>query len=160
MFGQLLQMVAQNESSKANARIMRNNAAAAMIRANAVRFRGRAEERYSRYRTKQTIGTTKAAIASNGFAIDSGSSLDRIGDIAAFGELDALTIRYNTELDAQGLEMQASQCKAMASYERQKGKFAMLSGMTSIFGSAMSESSNNSILNGQTVHSRWYQMSK
>ncbi|MCU7931434.1 MAG: hypothetical protein KZQ90_11585 [Candidatus Thiodiazotropha sp. (ex Codakia rugifera)] len=155
-FGTFMQAIAQNESGKANARIMRNNAAMAMVRANAVRARGRAEEQYSRYHTKRTIGGAKTAIASNGFAVDSGSALDRVSDIAAFGELDALTIRYNTELDAQGLETQASQYRAMASYERQKGKFNMLSSFTSMVGGAITESSNKPILSGQSVHSRWY----
>ncbi|MES9950063.1 MAG: hypothetical protein ABW118_13990 [Candidatus Thiodiazotropha sp.] len=159
--GTFMQMVAADRSSKANARIMRQNAKMAAFRAEMVRNRGRMEEIHSRNRTKKTLGTARTAIASNGFAVDSGSALDRVGDIASAGELDALTIRYNTEMDARALETQAGQYQMMAGLERQKGKFSMLAGATSIATQTIedyeeSQKASDVLLSGRTVHERWY----
>lgn len=147
--GGFMQMVAADRSSKANARIMKKNAQMAAFQANMVRNRGRMEEQRQRISTKRALGTARASIAANGFDVGSGSALDVVGDIAGFGELDALTIRYNTEMDARALELKSDQYQMMAVHERQKGKFSLLAGFTSMAG--------NTLLTSATeVHPRWY----
>ncbi|MEW8050111.1 MAG: hypothetical protein AB2809_07000 [Candidatus Thiodiazotropha sp.] len=154
--GSFMQGIAADRASKANARILKRNADMALVRAGLVRNRGRMEEIHSRNRTKQTLGTARASIAANGFAVDSGSALDAVSDIAKFGELDAMTIRYNAEVDAQSFEKQAGQYRMMAGLERQKGRFSLLAGTTSMVGSLLEENQAPTLLNGQTVHPSWY----
>ena len=50
--------------------------------------------------------------------VSSGSVVDLIGDTAAIGERDALTIRNNFEREAVGFETQAGQFGAEASLKR------------------------------------------
>lgn len=162
--GGFMQMVAADRSSKANARIMRKNAQMAALQANLVRNRGRMEEQRQRISTKRTLGTARASVAANGFDVGSGSALDVIGDIAKYGELDAMTIKYNSEMDARALETRAGQFEMMADLERQKGKFGLLAGFTSMVGETIeqyeeSQKASETLLgSANTVHSRWYNL--
>ncbi|PUB87078.1 MAG: hypothetical protein DBP02_02200 [gamma proteobacterium symbiont of Ctena orbiculata] len=143
--GTLLQAYAQNRSGRMNAAIQRSNAQSYEDQVTQARAAGRSEEQRQRISTKRALGTARASIAANGFDVGSGSALDRVGDIAKFGELDALTIRYNTELQARGHQADADQARLLADLEEDTGNLnaaaTLLSGATS-------------------VHDRWYKLNK
>jgi hypothetical protein len=91
--------------------VMRNNQAAADMMAADARARGEIAEAKQREKTKQILGTQTAALAGQGTDL-SGSALDILGDSAASGEFDALTVRSNAAREAWGHEARASQLAA------------------------------------------------
>lgn len=62
--------------------------------------RGQVAEEQRRTKTKLQIGAQRAAMGSMGADVGSGSSIDIVGDTAAVGEQDALTIRNNSARDS------------------------------------------------------------
>ncbi len=114
------------EAQKASARYeaaaaSRNAELAGLEAADALRRGADAEARH-RLQVAQLDGRQRNALAANGIALDSGSALDVLGDTAALGELDALTIRLNAEREAwaartgaAGLQGQAALAQAEAS---------------------------------------------
>jgi hypothetical protein len=89
--------VQQGQAAKAagdaNAQIQRRFASDALLR-------GAAEEQDMRLRTAGFMGEQAAAFGASGAEIESGSSLDILGDTAELGELDALRIRNNAQREA------------------------------------------------------------
>lgn len=85
----------------------RTNALYAQDAANDATKRGAYEADLQRVRTGQAIGTQRAAMASNGGMVDSGSNSRLQEDTAAIGELDALTIQNNAAREAYGYKVQA-----------------------------------------------------
>lgn len=67
--------------------------------------RGQVAEQNRRYQTRQQIGQQTAALAAQGTDLE-GSPLDILGDTAAAGELDAVTIRSNAAREAYGYQVQ------------------------------------------------------
>ncbi len=68
--------------------------------------RGRVAEQNRRQVTQQQIGQQTARLAAQGTDLE-GSPTDILGDTAATGELDALTIRSNAEREAYGQRIAA-----------------------------------------------------
>lgn len=83
------------------AAVARNNQQQANAMAVDAERRGAAEEQRQRTRTASLIGTQQAALAAQGTDLE-GSPTDILGDTAAVGELDALTIRSNAAREAWG----------------------------------------------------------
>lgn len=114
--------VGSAQQSAAQAAAARNQSQAAMYQAqvaqNAQKVaewqaadavkRGEVAEEQRRTKTKLQIGAQRAALASMGADIGSGSNLDIIGDTAEVGEMDALTIRGNAQRDAYERKMVAA----------------------------------------------------
>ena len=65
-------------------------------------------EQQQRTKTAQLIGSQRAALASQGGDVDSGSPLDIQSDTARAGEFDAQTIRNNAAQQAYGYRLQAA----------------------------------------------------
>lgn len=90
---QVQQGMALKSAGDANAQIQRRFATDALKR-------GAAEEQDMRLRTAGLIGEQAAAFGASGAEINTGSSLDILGDTAELGELDALRIRNNAQREA------------------------------------------------------------
>jgi hypothetical protein len=66
--------------------------------------RGKVAEDAQRHKTQQAIGNQTAQLAGQGTDLE-GSPTDILGDTAAAGELDALTVRNNAEREAYGYKV-------------------------------------------------------
>jgi hypothetical protein len=91
----------------------RNNQAVADLMADDARKRGEIAEARQREKTRQILGTQTAKLAAQGTDL-SGSALDILGDTAASGELDALTVRSNAAREAWGHRVKATDYAAQA----------------------------------------------
>lgn len=109
--------------SKVNAGISRQAAADALER-------GSLEADEQRKQTQQVIGSQRAAYASGGIDVNTGTAGQVQSDTAALGELDALTIMNNAAREAYGYEVQAID-------QRQQGKLAKYQGKMQAIGSIL-----------------------
>lgn len=126
--GQMQAGAAAKAAGQYQAQVARNNAIIANYNADDALKRGQVEEQKYRGQVSQLVGRQRAVLAANGVVVDEGSALDITSDTRAVGELDALTIRYNSEREAynyrrQGdnftsdanlLDMRASQSESAA----------------------------------------------
>jgi hypothetical protein len=108
---------AQMQVDQANymAQVARNNQQVAQWNAQRALQQGQVQEDLQRQKTAQAIGSQRAALASQGGDINSGSPVDIVGDTARTGEFNALTTRndaqansYKSLLDANADAGQAS----------------------------------------------------
>lgn len=96
------------------AALARNTAAVSEHQAQDSERRAAAEEESRRRKTALTLGTQQARLAAQGSDL-MGSPLDVIGDTAATGELEALSVRYQGEREAWLQRIQAANQRAQAS---------------------------------------------
>lgn len=108
----LYQAAAESRAGRYQDRVAQHNARLAEQAAADALDRGSVEESRQRARTGQLIGSQRAAYASAGVDVASGSALDVVGDTAAIGELDARTIRNNAAREAWGLQAAAYNLRA------------------------------------------------
>jgi hypothetical protein len=122
--GQAASRQAQYQAQVAdnNATIQRGMAADALQR-------GEVAEQQQREKTAQQISTQRAALASSGTDVNSGSNVNIQGDTAAAGEFDALTIRGNAAREAYGDTVNAMSDTATAGLDRSKASAAEDAGM-------------------------------
>ncbi len=109
---------AANQANEYNARVAENNARVADIQASQAVERGRISSVQSRLQTKRLIGQQRSAFGASGALVDEGSSLDAVLDTASFGEVDALTIQYNADIEAFGHKAKASSFRSTAAINR------------------------------------------
>lgn len=117
---QAAQYKSQQQALEYNAAVQKNNARAASEQANVA-------EEAQRRRFAALQGEAIAAIGQSGTGFD-GSNLDVLRQNKVNAELDALNIRYQGQMQAQGLlaqseldKMQARQAKANAGAARTSG---------------------------------------
>ena len=122
--GTIQQGNAAQDAANYQAQVAERNREISEMQAVDAKKRGRVEETRKRRQTEQRLGAQRAAMAANGIDIDSGSSLDVLGDTAQFGELDALTIRSNTEREARGFRQQGQNFQSEANLSRARGSAA------------------------------------
>ena len=123
----------QAAAAKANeyeyqAKIDDNNRKVALWKAQDAQDRGAKEEAALRVKVAQLKGRQKSALAASGVEIGDGSALDILGDTAALGELDALTIRSNAEREAYEQKVNASNLAANAGMKRMGAGNAIIAG--------------------------------
>jgi hypothetical protein len=123
-FGQLQSGKAAEQAGNYNAAIARNNQIIAERQAEDSVKRGDVAADEQRRKTARIAGAQRAAFGSSGLAIDSPTSLDILGDTAAFGELDALTIKSNAQREAYGYRVQGMNYQAEEVMSRVRGKNA------------------------------------
>lgn len=111
--GAMAQANAQASAAEYNAKVAERNATIA--KQNAVQ-----EEATKRRETRKVLGSQAAAVGASGLAMQ-GSPLDVLGETAAMGELDALTIRYNGDNNTESYRQDAQ-------LERMKAKNARTAG--------------------------------
>ena len=138
------------------AKVDDNNRKVALWKAQDAQDRGAREEASLRIKVAQLKGRQKSVLAASGVEIGDGSALDILGDTAALGELDALTIRSNAEREAYEQKVNASNLAANASMKRMGAGNALIAGrigaMTSLLSGASSISSKWANYSGTSTY--------
>ena len=145
--GSMQQSQAQASAARYQAAVAENARTVAKWQADDAIKRGQIAEDQRRTKTRLQIGAQRAALASMGADINEGSNLDIIGDTAAVGEQDALTIRSNFAREAYDRRIAAT------TYE---GDAAMARSRASNFdGSSWIGVGANLIAGASTVADKW-----
>ena len=122
----LMQGYAQYQQARYASKVASQNAAIADRLAVDAEKRGVAREEAYRRNLAATQGQQRAALAASGADLSSGSALDLQGDIAQFGELDALSVRANAEREAYGFRTQGMNFRAESEARKAGGNYALL----------------------------------
>ncbi len=109
------QAAAQAGMANYQAQLARNNQMIAEGYAQRAQQQGQVDEQNQRFKTAAVLGNQRAALASQGGDVDSGSPLDIQADTARAGEYDAQTIRNSAALKAYGYRLQGYNSGADAS---------------------------------------------
>lgn len=120
-YGQLEAGKAAKQAGDYNAAIARNNQIIAERQAEDAIKRGDIAADEQRRKAARVLGAQKSAMAASGISLDSGTALDIFGDTAAFGELDALTIKSNATREAYGYQVQGMNFAAEGAMARVRG---------------------------------------
>ena len=107
-YGAYRQGQAQAAAYSYQAKVAEQNRQIALNNAAMERQTGLEEARRQRIATLQEIGKQEVSLAANGIDVGYGTSLDIIEDTSMLGELDALTIEYNSEKRARNYEIEAN----------------------------------------------------
>lgn len=127
-FGAAKEASANKEAFQYRAAIARRNSEIALLAAEEARSRGEIQatdaiargiqaESQQRSRVRRLIGEQRVALGASGVQVDAGTGGDIQADTAALGELDALTIRSNTEREVRAARLAATD--AGAQFEQQ-----------------------------------------
>jgi glucan-binding YG repeat protein len=106
--GGVQQAQAQKAAGQAQEAQAKENAKAANVQAQNAVLTGQIEEDRRRQQTRRMLATQRTAFAANNVDMSSGSAADILGDTAAIGEQDALTIRANAAREAWGYKVDAN----------------------------------------------------
>jgi hypothetical protein len=93
---------AKSASAQYSAAVASQDATFAQQNADASLQAGQAAETQQRLKTAGEIGSERASMAAHGILLDSGSALDVQSGTAVEGELDAQTVRWKAQQQAQG----------------------------------------------------------
>jgi len=126
--GQRHAAAAKANEYRYQAQVDDNNRKVALWKAQDAKDRGAKEEAAFRTKVAQLKGRQKSALAASGVEIGDGSALDILGDTAALGELDALTIRSNAEREAYEQKVNASNLAANAGMKRMGATNSLIAG--------------------------------
>lgn len=121
MAAAVLASVGQVYQGNAQAAAYEGQAQTAELNARLTRQQGSAAEAAQRRQNAQRMGEVRALAAEGGFDPNSGSLNDLQTKTAAELELDVLTNRYRTQLEAIGLENDAANLRANAKTSRRSG---------------------------------------
>lgn len=131
---------ANKKAGKANQEIAENNARIAADEARNAQAIGDRESQAQTWRARALVGQQRAAIAAQGIDSQIGTPVELMGETALFGEVDQQSIRLNTARNAWGFNAQVRNIQNQASVDRmqtrQRGTATILSGLSSISGSA------------------------
>ena len=123
------------------------------------RAAGAAQEATQRMRTAALMGKQKAAMAANGFDVNSGTNLDITGATAALGEQDALTIRNNAARTASGYVQQGqdfgTQAGMLDMQRRNAATAGTIGGAASLLGGASAFADKWTNYESKTGKSPW-----
>lgn len=110
--GLLVTIQTNNNQTKYNEAVTRNNAITAEYQAADAIERGTVEEKQQRLKIEQLKGQQRAAIAGSGFTLSEGSASNVLEDTAALGEEDVFRIRSNAAREAWAYRVQASNARS------------------------------------------------
>ena len=113
---------------------LREAASVSAFNAGLVRERGAETEAAQRRQFAQFAGEQRAAVAQSGVDPSSGSALAIQQQSAEFGELDALTIRYEAQMRALGLLTEAEGYLGQARNVRNAAPLTAAAGLLSAAG--------------------------
>lgn len=147
-YGMFSQAQAAKAQSKYQAQVARNNQIYLERQAERTRQEGDIAAQEARRRARALAGRQRAVFAGNGVDVGSGTPVDIFGDTAAFGELDALTLRDRAETQAVGLEQQGRNQSAQADLYSASGRSQYNSGVLGAGATVLNSAG--------TVASRWY----
>ena len=128
---------AQQAQANYQSAVARNNKIIADRQAEDSIKRGAIEERQYRSQVSQLAGRQRAVLAANGVVIDQGSAGAIVADTFEQGELDALTIRSNSEREAYGHRVQGTNFEADARLSDFKGANAAAAGRSGAISSLL-----------------------
>ena len=143
----LAQGRAQQQAGEYQAAVARNNQTIANENATLVQQQGATMVQAKQQQTAQKIGAVIAGAGASGVDPTSGSALRDVGDTAAMGATDALTIRTNAANAAAGYTNQGLQFGAQAEMDSNAATGAMQAGFLNAFSSFAGNTS--------TVGSKW-----
>ena len=123
--GQAQQAGASAGMANYQAQVARNNQMVAEWNAQRALQQGQVDEQNQRSKAAALLGSQRAALASQGGDVDSGSPLDIQADTARAGEYDAQTIRNNAAVKAYGYRVQGANAGADANLDDYKAANAM-----------------------------------
>lgn len=118
---------AASEQSQANA--MRYQAETNRQRAVLALQQGNQQEEAKRRENRRAMGNLRAGLVENGIGLEGGTGADLVAESSLNSELDALNIRYNAQLNAQGLQQQAVSDDYSASAAMARSKNARTAGL-------------------------------
>lgn len=121
---------AQNQAGKAQQDLADRNAKMIDAQADDAIVRGNEEANLVRRGAKRLRGQQRAAFATQGVDVNTGTSLDLQEETTTLGEMDAATVRKNAWREAWGL-------KGRASNERLAGDYARRGATNSAIGTAL-----------------------
>ncbi len=130
-------MMSSMESANYNAQVAKNNQITANQNASIALQQGTVQEEAKRIQTGEMMGGIVASQAASGVNPNEGSALNVRSSAAETGELDALTIRSNANLQARNLQYQGAMYGAQAQADIAGGEWSAAS---SILGGASSVS--------------------
>jgi hypothetical protein len=136
--GFAMQGYSQSQMANYQAQVARNNQIIAQQNANIALQQGQQAEETQRIKTGRMIGALEAQQGASGVELGTGSPLNVEKSAAETGELDALTIRYNANLQARNYMYQSQMLGAQAGLYSSEADWAV---MNSILGGASSVSS-------------------
>lgn len=136
------QAQAQSDAARYQAQVARNNQVMAQRNAEYVRQKSEIETYEQDMGNREKQGKINAAIAANGFAMDSGSNLKMRGDAASLGRLDTLTTRSNADRSAYNFDVEASNNQAEAGLHDMESKNAEKAGNLAMFSSMLGTASS------------------
>lgn len=151
--GALMEGRAEAQMYNYRAQVAMNNAMLAERDVERVLLAGTREESQQKMKTGQLVGEQKAAQAASGIDTEVGTA-PFVRDISrAQGEMDALTIRFNTAQEAYGRKVEAAQARADATNFKRAAKTAKLK---SYIGAASALIGGASKLSGMKTPSATY----
>jgi hypothetical protein len=137
-----MQAYSQSQAMNYQAQVARNNQIVANQNAHLALQQGQVQEQAQNIKTGEMGAAIVAGEAASGVNPNEGSALNVRSSAAETGELDALTIRYNSNIAARNLQYQGSQYGAAASLATAQGSWDI----------------GNSILGGaSSVSNKWLQ---
>ncbi len=137
VLGAAMQGYSSYQSNMYNAQVARNNQIVADRNAATALEVGQSQEEAKRLQTGEMIGSLKASEAASGVNPNTGSALDVRSSAAQTGEMDALTIRYNANVQNQNLKYQGAMFGAQAQLDESMAGWGVAN---SILGGASSVS--------------------
>lgn len=99
---------AQRAAGEAAEEQSAENAKAANAQARNTELSGQVEEDRRRQQTRQLLASQRTTFAANNLDMSVGTPMEILGDTAAIGEQDALTIRANAAREAWGYRAEAN----------------------------------------------------
>lgn len=152
VIGQMQAGAAAKNQAAYQAAVARNNQILSERAAQDALLRGKQAEEQKRLETRRLIGQQRAVMAGNGVVIDQGSALDITSDTREYGELDALTTRYNAEREAYAARVQGANFAQEATLADMRGASASSSATFGAVGSL--------ITGAGSVGKDWYNYKK
>jgi hypothetical protein len=127
-----VQAGAISEQGKFQTQQMETNARMAKMQADQATKRGEKAAQAVRQKTKQLIGSQRAALAAQGIEVNADTAADIQADTSALGALDALTVKNNAWLEAWGYKVQANdyetQAKMVSNAAKYNSKMTLVTG--------------------------------
>lgn len=141
-FGAIQQSQAASAQAAYEKQVQQNNNVMAARAQEDALARGKREETLRRMQTSQDVGTAKSNLAAGGFNVNTGSALTQQSDIAAMGDVEALTIRNNAQREAYGIGVenyaQRAESKSRIAASKNQAKSSLISGAASVAGQGAS----------------------
>lgn len=122
--GGVQQAKAQKAAAEAQEEQSKENAKAASAQAENAVLAGQVEEDRRRQQTRQFLASQRSAFAANNVDMSMGTPMELLGDTAAIGEQDALTIRANAAREAWGYKVDANNSMNQGRMAKAAGKNA------------------------------------